>query len=113
MKRSRTLIFVTLAVAIAVVITLLSSISPVSASREVLPPIHTLQVKNACHNCGGSSNLSYHGGKNGVGVETGPDKVYLIYWGSQWNSNEMTHPAKRPFNRTFSMVSVAPAGTTL
>lgn len=33
-----------------------------------------------------SSNLSYHGGA--VGVETGPDKVYLVWWGSQWNSND-------------------------
>jgi serine protease len=23
-----------------------------------------------------------------VGVETGPDKVYLVYWGSQWNNND-------------------------
>ncbi len=35
-----------------------------------------------------SKNLSYHGGVGGVGVETGPDKVYLVYWGSQWNNND-------------------------
>lgn len=89
MKRSRALIVVTLALAIAVAITLASSISPVSASKQVFAPIHIFKVKNACHhNCGGGSNLSYHGGTNGVGVETGPDKVYLIYWGSQWNNND-------------------------
>jgi hypothetical protein len=33
---------------------------------------------------GGSNNLSYHGGT----VATGLDKVYLIYWGSQWNNND-------------------------
>ncbi len=33
-----------------------------------------------------SSNLSYHGGSGGVGVETAP-KVFLIFWGSQWNNN--------------------------
>jgi len=89
MKRSRALIVVTLALAIAVAITLASSTSPVSASKQVFAPIHIFKVKNACHhNCGGGSNLSYHGGTSGVGVETGPDKVYLIYWGSQWNNND-------------------------
>ena len=38
---------------------------------------------------GGASttNLSYHGGTGGVGVETAP-KVYLVFWGSQWNNND-------------------------
>ncbi len=35
-----------------------------------------------------SSNLSYHGGVGGVGVVTGADLVYLVYWGSQWNNND-------------------------
>lgn len=34
-----------------------------------------------------SSDLSYHGGIGGVGVETAP-KVYLVLWGSQWNNND-------------------------
>ncbi len=34
------------------------------------------------------NNLFYHGGVGGVGVETGPDKVYLVFWGSQWNNND-------------------------
>jgi serine protease len=34
-----------------------------------------------------SNNLSYHGGTGGIGVETTP-KVYLVLWGSQWNSND-------------------------
>ncbi len=37
---------------------------------------------------GGSNNLTYHGGIGGVGVETGVDQVYLVYWGSQWNNND-------------------------
>ena len=36
---------------------------------------------------GGSSNLSYHGGTGGIGVETAP-AVYIVYWGSQWNNND-------------------------
>jgi serine protease len=40
-----------------------------------------------------SSNLTYGGGTPDgsaaqVGVETGGDKVYLVYWGSQWNHND-------------------------
>jgi len=68
--------------------------SPAVAGTEVLRNIHVMQVrgtKNTCHhNCGGggSNDLTYHGGVGGVGVETGPDKVYLVYWGSQWNSND-------------------------
>jgi hypothetical protein len=34
-----------------------------------------------------SKNLSYHGGYNGVGVETAP-VIYLVFWGSQWNNND-------------------------
>jgi serine protease len=36
---------------------------------------------------GGTNNLSYHGGVGGIGVEPAP-KVYLVLWGSQWNSND-------------------------
>jgi hypothetical protein len=36
---------------------------------------------------GTASNLSYHGGVSGIGVETAP-KVYLVLWGSQWNGND-------------------------
>jgi serine protease len=37
---------------------------------------------------GGGSQLSYHGGVGGVGVETGSDKVYVVWWGSQWKNND-------------------------
>src|SRR5438105_11219306 len=33
-----------------------------------------------------TNNLYYHGGVGGIGVETAP-KVYLVLWGSQWNSD--------------------------
>jgi hypothetical protein len=36
---------------------------------------------------GTASNLSYHGGIGGIGVETTP-RVYLVFWGSQWNNND-------------------------
>jgi hypothetical protein len=71
--------------------------SPVSASSgsgsasgmEVLHSTHIMSVKGASHVKNASTNkLYYHGGVGGSGVETGSDKVYLIYWGSQWNSND-------------------------
>jgi hypothetical protein len=34
-----------------------------------------------------TSNLYYHGGTGGIGVETAP-KIYLVLWGSQWNNND-------------------------
>jgi hypothetical protein len=33
-----------------------------------------------------TSNLSYHGGTGGIGVETAP-RIYLVLWGSQWSSD--------------------------
>lgn len=33
-----------------------------------------------------TSDLFYHGGTGGIGVETAP-KVYLVLWGSQWSSD--------------------------
>jgi hypothetical protein len=34
-----------------------------------------------------TSELSYHGGTGGIGVETAPT-VYLVLWGSQWYNND-------------------------
>src|SRR5437588_3253446 len=31
-------------------------------------------------------NLAFGGGLSGVGVATGPPKVYLVFWGSQWGA---------------------------
>ena len=36
---------------------------------------------------GGTPNLKYGGGVGGIGVETAP-RVYLVFWGSQWNGND-------------------------
>jgi hypothetical protein len=63
-----------------------------SSGMTPLRNAHVMSVRGKakarpCHSCAGN-NLSYHGGVGGVGVETGADKVYLIYWGSQWNSND-------------------------
>ena len=60
--------------------------SPSARSPQDRPQI-MMRIKGAKPHGGRSSNLYYHGGTGGVGVETGPDKVYLVYWGSQWNNN--------------------------
>jgi hypothetical protein len=62
------------------------------------PPamIHlTVEGARAARPTGGAStanDLSYHGGTSdgtagAIGVETAP-KVYLVFWGSQWNNND-------------------------
>ena len=42
---------------------------------------------NARQQAGTASELTYHGGIGGIGVETSP-KVFLVLWGSQWNNND-------------------------
>ncbi|MBV9098947.1 MAG: putative Ig domain-containing protein [Frankiaceae bacterium] len=34
----------------------------------------------------GTGQLSYGGGNHGIGVTTGPPKVYLVFYGSQWGT---------------------------
>jgi hypothetical protein len=34
-----------------------------------------------------TSDLFYHGGTGGIGVETAPH-VYVVFWGSQWTNND-------------------------
>jgi Tfp pilus assembly protein PilV len=63
------------------------AITQAAGSVSRAPTVHQASVK-AAHAARPtmSSNLYYHGGT--IGVETGLDKVYLVYWGSQWNSND-------------------------
>ncbi|HLZ21803.1 MAG TPA: hypothetical protein VKQ30_06755 [Ktedonobacterales bacterium] len=103
MKRSRSLFAASLgtgAVAVAAVALVMSVFvgsagaragATSAAAPQTLRPLHLMQVHQkgiSPKRHGGSNNLSYHGGTGGVGVETGADKVYLVYWGSQWNSND-------------------------
>jgi hypothetical protein len=34
-----------------------------------------------------TQNLHYGGGVDGIGITTGPPKVYLVFWGSGWGSS--------------------------
>lgn len=54
---------------------------------EVLHGAHVMRVHGAGRPKSGGL-LAYQGGLNGTGVQTAPDAVYLIYWGSQWNNND-------------------------
>ncbi|HEX9413324.1 MAG TPA: hypothetical protein VF916_07450 [Ktedonobacterales bacterium] len=101
MKRFRSILITSLATAATVTTALAlafslsvgsvtaAGASPVSGA-QALHGAHLMKVKDACHrHCGGGgNNLTYHGGVGGVGVETGADKVYLVYWGSQWTNND-------------------------
>jgi hypothetical protein len=37
-----------------------------------------------------ASDLNYGGGIDGIGVTTGPEKVYLVFYGSQWGTQSTT-----------------------
>jgi hypothetical protein len=58
---------------------------PGGSGMEPLRGAHIMPIKGARGLTAGG-NLAFHGGN--PGVETGGDKVYLIYWGSQWNNND-------------------------
>jgi serine protease len=51
----------------------------------------TVQGKAASRGAAGAqaqaaSLLQYNGGNDGIGVTSGPPKVYLVFWGSQWGT---------------------------
>ena len=48
---------------------------------------HAREAQGRVQQASTTSNLSYHGGTGGIGVETAP-RVYLVFWGSQWNNND-------------------------
>ncbi len=71
--------------------------------EEGQPPvvIHaTVGAQRAAQRAGfasSSNDLYYHGGVGGIGVETAP-KVYLVFWGSQWNNNDPSNEAANEQN---------------
>jgi serine protease len=87
-----------LAVGAGLALVVMAAGSTVAGGHGELVPRQILMApKGAVHAArpvrGGSKNLSYHGGVGGVGVETGADKVYLVYWGSQWGTNGTNDPS--------------------
>lgn len=129
MKRSRSLIITsltgvavaaaTLALAVGVFTTsaqaATQSASGASATHHpVYMGIRGGKAKGCHHHCGGggSNNLVYAGGTGGVGVETGADQVYLVYWGSQWNGNDPSGEAAIQ-NNFFSHVGASSWNNTV
>ena len=59
--------------------------------RAIIHPTVESMARNRAHGVSGgggtNSNLYYHGGTGGIGVETAP-KVYVVVWGSQWTNND-------------------------
>lgn len=48
---------------------------------------HAPEGEAGKHKASTTNQLYYHGGVGGIGVEPTP-KIYLVLWGSQWNSND-------------------------
>jgi hypothetical protein len=89
--RLRSLLVPSVAVSAAAVLALTAPATTVAAARSAAGTgaVQQMTVRPAhTHAASTSSNLYYHGGVGGVGVETGSDNVYLVYWGSQWNNND-------------------------
>jgi hypothetical protein len=58
-----------------------------AASSNGAPRVSYMRPHGATPFASSTSNLYYHGGTGGIGVETGP-KVYLVLWGSHWKNND-------------------------
>ncbi len=93
MKQTRLAVAISLATAAVAVGALAFGVMTPRASAQSRPetmgPIHYMPVKGAVKAASTSGNMYYHGGTSDgsagtVGVETGQNGVYLIYWGSQW-----------------------------
>ncbi len=53
----------------------------------VLPTLSTWRARGMGEEAAATTtNLSYGGGTDGVGVTTGAPRVYLVFWGSQWGT---------------------------
>ncbi len=64
--------------------------------------VEAMEHARATGFAGSSTNLYYHGGTSDgssglIGVETAP-KVYIVFWGSQWNNNDPYSEASNEIN---------------
>ena len=94
MRRTRKALVSALAATAAITTALAIAFAPGGAANaaaggtEVLHGAHIMGVRGATAKPASTAGqLYYHGGVGGYGVETGGDKVYLIWWGSQWSSD--------------------------
>ena len=52
----------------------------------VVPKLGATPQRSAAAPAAATTLLLYGGGNSGVGVTTGPPKVYVVFWGSQWGT---------------------------
>jgi hypothetical protein len=57
--------------------------------KKVLPD--RAHAQHAAGGASGSGKLHYGGSVDGIGVTTGPPKVYLVFWGTQWGTETVTN----------------------
>jgi len=55
-------------------------------TRGFQPSAPAFSASSTAASSPSSHNLSFGGGIDGVGVTTGPPRVYLVFWGSQWGA---------------------------
>jgi len=84
-------------------VSLVGLASPASAAKEVMnaaggshgkistPTREAQASKRAAAAITSASNLQYRGGNHGIGVTTGPPKVVLVFWGTQWGTQTITN----------------------
>lgn len=62
---------------------------PASANHPYRHGAVPLRGQQAAPNATSANNLNYGGGAGSpsIGVTTGPEHVYLVFWGSQWGSS--------------------------
>lgn len=66
----------------------------------VVPTLGWLKAHPSANGPGAADTapLAYGGGSQGVGVTTGPERVYLVFWGSQWGSERTTNERYASFS---------------
>ncbi|MDH6580378.1 putative Ig domain-containing protein [Kitasatospora sp. MAP5-34] len=83
--------------------------------RSTIPGIQQYEAQRRAHIANqlsaaatGAETLSYGGGVDGIGVQSGHSKVYLVFYGSQWGSQSTDSNG----NAKFSGDSAGAAGAT-
>jgi hypothetical protein len=80
--------FLALGVGLSLAILSVGAASAGAPARAERPTIYMPPHGAASGAASTGANLYYHGGVGGAGVVTGADKVFLIFWGRQWNAND-------------------------
>jgi serine protease len=60
----------------------------VGAARgpHLYPTVDQAEARRAARAAGRAFQLRYAGGRDGIGVTTGPPQVYVVFWGAQWGT---------------------------